>query len=97
MHSKAENSANVGLMDQAMALKWIQKNIEHFGGDKDRVTVMGESAGSASVNFLMLSPMAKGTFQKGETYMRGEISKVSDLTQAQNLVLMPYLGSPSKL
>lgn len=64
---------NAGLKDQVMALKWVQEHIKAFGGDPNNVTIFGESAGGASVHFLMLSPMAKGiiivTFQiKKATY-----------------------------
>jgi len=55
---------NMGLKDQNLALKWVQKNINSFGGDKDRVTIMGESAGSASVLLQVISPLSKGLFQK---------------------------------
>jgi len=51
----------MGLKDQVLALKWIQENIEHFGGDKDRVTICGNSAGGASALYLMTSPLAQGT------------------------------------
>ena len=53
---------NNGLKDQTMALRWIQNNIEHFGGDPNKVTIFGESAGGASVHFHLLSPMSKGMF-----------------------------------
>nr|XP_022906488.1 esterase B1-like [Onthophagus taurus] len=55
---------NAGLKDQVMALKWIKNNIKNFGGDPDNVTIFGESAGGASVHYLILSPMARGLFHK---------------------------------
>ncbi|XP_037048513.1 esterase FE4-like [Bradysia coprophila] len=53
---------NQGLKDQNLALKWIQANIHHFGGDRDRVTISGLSAGSVSVTAHMVSPMSQGLF-----------------------------------
>ncbi|VVC43776.1 Carboxylesterase type B, conserved site,Carboxylesterase, type B,Carboxylesterase type B [Cinara cedri] len=55
---------NYGMKDQVLALKWVQKNINVFGGDSNRVTIFGESAGSVSVGLHLLSPMSKGLFHK---------------------------------
>ncbi|XP_068618539.1 juvenile hormone esterase-like [Battus philenor] len=59
-----EASGNMGLKDQVTALQWIQNYIKYFGGDKDNVTIFGISAGGASVEYLTISPKAKGLFHK---------------------------------
>uniref|UniRef100_A0A1I8MGR8 carboxylesterase n=1 Tax=Musca domestica TaxID=7370 RepID=A0A1I8MGR8_MUSDO len=55
---------NAGLKDQAMALRWIKKNIHKFNGDPENITVFGQSAGGACIHYMMLSPRLRGLFNK---------------------------------
>lgn len=57
-------SGNYGLLDQILALRWVQKNIAAFGGNPGNVTIAGESAGALSVMLLMTAPEARGLFQR---------------------------------
>ncbi|MCE5332459.1 MAG: carboxylesterase family protein [Bacteroidales bacterium] len=59
-----EISGNYGILDQIAALRWVKENISAFGGNPDNVTIAGQSAGSMSVNCLLVSPLAKGLFNK---------------------------------
>ncbi len=56
-------SGNYGILDMIAGLQWVQKNISAFGGDPQKVTIQGESAGAAAVSILCASPLAKGLFR----------------------------------
>jgi carboxylesterase type B len=55
---------NYAMKDQVAALRWVRDNIEQFGGDAERVTIQGQSAGSKSVHFHMFSPSSRGTVRE---------------------------------
>jgi para-nitrobenzyl esterase len=61
--NKNHVSGNYGLLDMISGLQWIKKNIAAFGGDPDKVTIFGESAGGIAVSMLCASPLAKGLFR----------------------------------
>merc|ERR1712168_132015 len=56
---------NYGLWDQHAAIAWVHRNIRAFGGNADHITIFGESAGGASVNFQIVSPHNKGLIKRG--------------------------------
>ena len=62
--SPNHTTGNYGLLDQIKALEWVHNNIGAFGGDKDNITIAGESAGSSSVSAICASPLAKGLFKR---------------------------------
>jgi para-nitrobenzyl esterase len=82
LSSESENkvSGNWGLLDQIAALRWIQKNIEAFGGDPQKVTIAGQSAGSMSVCALVASPLAKGLFRGAIAQSGGILSSFMNLS-----------------
>ncbi len=62
--SPNNTTGNYGLLDQIKAIKWINDNAAHFGGDKNNITIAGESAGSSSVSAICSSPLANGLFKR---------------------------------
>ncbi|XP_049999595.1 acylcarnitine hydrolase-like isoform X2 [Alexandromys fortis] len=68
---------NWGYLDQVAALRWVQQNIAHFGGNPDLVTIFGESAGGTSVSSLVVSPMSKGLFHRA--IMQSGVALLPDL------------------
>ena len=64
LKAEAGHTGNYGLYDQMTAIRWVKDNIASFGGDPENITIMGQSAGAASVQMLCQSPLTEGLFQK---------------------------------
>ena len=60
-----EAAGNMGMLDMVVALEWVHQYIGYFGGDPDQITIFGESAGSASIGHLVLSPETNDLFARG--------------------------------
>lgn len=78
---KFKTSGNNGTLDQLMALKWIHENIEFFGGDKNKVTLLGSSAGAKAVGALMIKKEASKYFQQA-ILISGAYQSVRDIQTA---------------
>jgi para-nitrobenzyl esterase len=77
------SSGDYGLLDQIAALQWVHSNIDAFGGDTDRVTIFGQSAGATSVLWLMVSPLSKGLFQRAIAESAYESSTFASLNESK--------------
>ncbi|MEE1328133.1 MAG: carboxylesterase family protein, partial [Oscillospiraceae bacterium] len=64
LEEEAGHTGNYGLYDQMTAIQWVKDNIAAFGGDPENITIMGQSAGAASVQLQCQSPLTDGLFQK---------------------------------
>src|SRR5690606_2097779 len=76
-------SGNYGILDQLAALRWIQENIEAFGGDPDNVTIFGVSSGAATISLLMVSPLSDGLFHKAILESPGSFRPLAKLADAE--------------
>ena len=92
-------SGNYGMLDQIAALKWVKRNIAAFGGDPDRITIMGQSAGAMSVQTLVTSPLSKdlvagAIIQSGGGLTEAPALGGTPLTQAEadGKALMDWAG-----
>ncbi|XP_059468276.1 esterase FE4-like [Neocloeon triangulifer] len=94
-----EISGNYGLKDQVAVLKWVQENIRYFGGNPKLVTIFGESAGAASVHYLLVSPLAKGLFSKAIVQSGSAFNDWANLKQPRRVSLRAVrnVGCKSKI
>lgn len=70
--AKGSAQGNFGLMDLVAGLHWLRENLPAFGGDPERVTIMGHGTGAALANFLAVSPVARGWYKS---------AKISNITE----------------
>lgn len=87
-----EYSGNMGLKDQLLAIRWVNENIEQFGGDKSAITLFGESAGAASTHFHVISSASRGLFQRAIVQSASTLSRWSYSDQNNHLERLKQIG-----
>ena len=97
--SEYKGSGNFGFLDQVAAIKWVKENISAFGGDPDKITIVGESAGSFSVSLLMCSPLSKNLIAGAMLSSGAEVLPFQPTSQsdadAAGAELLKQAGIPS--
>ena len=97
--SEYKGSGNFGFLDQVAAIKWVKENISAFGGDPDKITIVGESAGSFSVSLLMCSPLSKNLIAGAMLSSGAEVLPFEPTSQADadaaGVELLKQAGIPS--
>ena len=84
LQEEAGVCGNYGLYDQLCAIEWVRRNIAAFGGDPEKITIMGQSAGAMSVQQHCLSPMSRGLFRGAVMSSGGGVSSLMKTRPAES-------------
>lgn len=88
---KEDNLANLGLLDIILALKWINKNIKYFNGDKNNICLYGQSAGADAVRLLLLSKDCDSLYKR--VIIHSDPIKIMDKREKTDLKILEYVTS----